>query len=84
MEVSIKEQLEQVYLGVAELALSLKQAGKQMRAPELVAWINENYYFPNPYVKMRGVPQAAYRRATEEQKEALITVFLDKWGNHLC
>lgn len=84
MEVSIKQQLERVYLGVAELALALKKEGKQMRAPELVEWINENYYFKNPYVKMRGVPQAAYRRATKEQQEALITVFLDKWGNPLC
>lgn len=84
MNYSIKEKQERMYLALAALAVRLSMAGRTMTCDEVIDWINLNFEFPYPYVSVRGVFQAAYRRGTEEQQEALASVFRSKYGSRLC
>lgn len=84
MEYSVKENQERMYLALAALAVKLSIAGRTMTCDEVIEWINLNFKFPYPYVSVRGVFQAAYRRGTEEQQEALASVFRSKYGYPLC
>jgi hypothetical protein len=45
--------------------------------------INESFCFSHPYVSLRGVLQAAHRRATDLQQEALECVFRGADGKPL-
>lgn len=84
MEESIKSTQERMYLALAALAMMLSMAGKTMTCDEVIEWINLNFRFPHHYVSVRGVFQAAYRRGTKEQQEALASVFRSKHGSRLC
>lgn len=79
-EISIREKQEQMYLALAVLAINLYNAGKTMKCSEVVDWINRNFYFPHPYVSVRGVFQASYRRVDENHQEALASVFTNQYG----
>lgn len=81
---SIKDEQERMYLAIVALAVRLSLSGQTMRTTEVLVFINSYFHFPYPYVSVRGVFQAAYRRAREDQKDAVATVFRSKWGAPLC
>lgn len=80
MVVTIKEMQENLYLAIVALAVKLSLEGRTMTCDQVLAWIKENYSFPHPYVSVRGVFQAAWRRADDDQKEAVASVFTNKYG----
>lgn len=84
MTETVKQTQERMYLALAALAVMLSMSGKTMTCDEVLDWINHNFNFTYPYVSVRGVFQAAYRRGTEEQQEALASVFRSKYGYPLC
>ena len=76
---------EQIYEDLINLAVTLTQQGKTMTSDELTDWINKNYPgFQHPYGNSRGVPQAAFRRAKEANKQegmnALVKAFTHNDG----
>jgi hypothetical protein len=85
MRLSEQECKELVYNGVIKKAVSLYENEKKMKAEELLSWINENYghLFKHPYVSVRNVIKAAWRRANSAEKEALEFVFLNCKGEPL-
>lgn len=80
MEITIKEMQEQLYLAIVALAVTLSLEGRTMTCNQVLVWIKENFSFPIPYVSVRGVFQAAWRRAGKDQKEAVASVFTNKYG----
>lgn len=74
---------ELMYRSLADLALKLLRAGRTMTCDEVIAWINGNFAFPQPYYSVRRVFKAAYDRTDDERGEALQKVFTDKYGRHL-
>lgn len=71
---------EIMYAGLADLALELLKTGRKMTCDEVIAWINKNFAFPEPYYSVRRVFQAAYVRTDDERQIALTLVFTDKYG----
>ena len=76
---------EVLYKDVIALAVSLKTQGRTMTDAELTEWINsKNVGFEHKYGSARGVPGAAFRRATTAaEKEALVSVFVHQDGSPL-
>lgn len=78
---------EKMYKGLIQLAVNLYNRGTTMTCDQLVEWINKYHPQKPPYQdyqSVRGVPQAAYRRAqSDSEKEALRQVFVGKNGEHL-
>lgn len=80
MEISIKEKQEQLYLAIVALAVKLSLECRTMTCDQVLIWIKENFTFPFPYVSVRGVFQAVWRRANDDEKEAVASVFTNKYG----
>ena len=83
MKMSEKDFNERVYRGIVEHAKDLARNGKHETAEQLRDWINKKYPNPNgnEYGGVRGVIQAAHRRAESandyEGIESLEEVFTD-------
>lgn len=75
---------ERMYIALAFYAEALYSVGKSISCDDTVKWINSNFKFPYPYTTVRSVIQASRRRATPAQKDALVNVFVSKYGKPLC
>ncbi len=83
MIIDYHELREQMYRSLADLALELFKDGRTMTCDEVIAWINRNFAFPQPYYSVRRVFKAAYDRTDDERGDAMQRVFTDKYGHHL-